>query len=104
VPPLGVGHESPAREPGRLFLPDRQSIAATVALLRVLVLVDLREQHWAQATGSKPHYALSPLFLVVGQCLMASALTCALLFARVDVFFFVLVNLSLSLLLMSQRP
>ncbi len=73
-----------------------------VALLRVMILMDLREQHWAQATATKPHHAISPLFLVVGQCLTASALTSALLFARVDVFFFALVNLSLSLLLMAS--
>ncbi len=73
-----------------------------VALLRVLILMDLREQHWAQATATKPHHAVSPLFLVVGQCLTASAVTCALLFARVDVFFFVLVNLTLSLSLIAS--
>lgn len=71
-----------------------------VALLRALILMDLREQHWAQATATKPHHSLSPLFLVVGQCVMASILLCALLFARVDVFFFALANLSLSLLLL----
>jgi hypothetical protein len=72
-----------------------------LALLRALVLMDLREQHYAQATASKPHYAISPLFLVVGQCLTVSALTCGFLFARVDVFFFAFVNLSLSLLLLA---
>src|SRR5262249_39369565 len=66
-----------------------------------MVLMDLREQHWAQATGSKPHQVISPLFLVVGQCLTASVLTCALMFARADVFFFAFVNLSLSLLLLA---
>ena len=72
------------------------------ALLRAMILMDLREQHWAQATATKPHYAISPLFLVVGQCLTASAVTCALLVARVDVYFFVLANLSLSLLLLAS--
>src|SRR5438045_9031667 len=70
------------------------------ALTKALVLRDLRGQHYATATASKPHYVLSPLFLVVGQCLLASALCCALLFARVDVSFFAFVNHTLSLLVL----
>ncbi len=70
------------------------------ALTKALVLRDLRGQHYATATATRPHYVLSPLFLVVGQCLLSSALCCAFLFARVDVFFFALVNHTLSLLVL----
>jgi hypothetical protein len=70
------------------------------ALLRAFVLMDLRGQHYAAATATKPHYLLSPLFLVVGQCLTASALCCGFLFARVDVFFFAFANLALSMLVL----
>jgi hypothetical protein len=71
-----------------------------VALTRAWILMDLRGQHYAQATATKPHYILSPLFIVVGQCLTCSALSCGFLFARVDVFFFAFVNHTLSLLLL----
>jgi hypothetical protein len=74
---------------------------ATLALTRVLLLMDLRQQHYAAATASKPHYLISPLFWVVGQCLTLSAGTALFLFARVDVFFFALANLSLSLLVLA---
>ena len=55
------------------------------ALVSTWLLMDLREQHFAQATATKPHFLLSPLFLVVGQCLTLSAVTSLVLFARVDV-------------------
>ena len=72
------------------------------ALARVMILRDLRGQHYAVATGAKAQQVLSPLFLVAGQCLTASVLTCALLFARVEVFFFVFVNLCLGFLLLAS--
>jgi hypothetical protein len=68
-----------------------------VAVTQALILMDLRGQHYAAATASKPTQAVGPLFLVVGQCLALSTLASLFLFARVDVFFFAFVNLTLSL-------
>jgi hypothetical protein len=70
------------------------------ALVRAFLLMDLRGQHYARATASQPHFAVSPLFWVIGQCLALSAALSLILFARVDVFFFVLANLSASLLIL----
>lgn len=70
-----------------------------VALVYSFIVMDLRGQHFAQATATKPHYVISPLFWVVGQCLTLSAVTSLLLFARVDVFFFAFVGLGLSWLM-----
>jgi hypothetical protein len=72
------------------------------ALTRALILRDLRGQHYAAATATQPSNAISPLFLVVGQCLTTSLLTCALLFGRVEVFFFAFVNLAIGLLLLAS--
>lgn len=71
------------------------------ALVRAFILMDLRGQHYAAATASKPVYVLSPLFIVVGQFLACSALLCGFLYARVDVFFFAFANLTLSMLLLA---
>lgn len=72
-----------------------------IALTRAMILMDLRGQHYAAATASKPKYVLSPLVIVVGQWLATSLLTCALLFARVDVFFFAFANLAVGMVLMA---
>jgi hypothetical protein len=69
------------------------------ALLRALLVMDLRGQHYASATATRPQSIFSPLFLVAGQCLTVSALASLLLFARVGVFFFAFVSLTLSALL-----
>jgi len=71
------------------------------ALTKAFVIMDLRQQHYAAATATKPSYLLSPLFLVVGQCLTMSAVLCLFLFARVDIFFFAFANLTLSLLVLA---
>jgi hypothetical protein len=68
------------------------------ALLRAYVLMDFRSQQFGRATGSKPKDLITPLFWVVGQYLLLSVITCAVLFARVDAFFFALVNLGVSML------
>ena len=73
-----------------------------LALLRALVLMDLRGQHFGRATATQPHFLVSPLFWVVGQCLFISALASLLLFCRVDVFFFAFANLALSMLLIAS--
>jgi hypothetical protein len=71
------------------------------ALTRALVLMDLRGPHYARATAHQPHYLVSPLFWVVGQCLTLSAATSLLLFARVDVFFYAFVGLAQSMLILA---
>jgi hypothetical protein len=68
------------------------------ALLRAYVLMDFRSQQFGRATASKPKDLFTPLFWVVGQYLLLSVITCAVLFARVDAFFFALVNLGVSML------
>jgi hypothetical protein len=68
------------------------------ALLRAYVLMDFRSQQFGRATGSKPKDLITPLFWVVGQYLLLSVIACAVLFARVDAFFFALVNLGVSML------
>jgi hypothetical protein len=68
------------------------------ALLRAYVLMDFRSQQFGRATASKPKDLITPLFWVVGQYLLLSVIACAVLFARVDAFFFALVNLGVSML------
>lgn len=68
------------------------------ALLKAYVLMDFRSQQFGRVTVSKPHDLLTPLFWVTGQCLLLSVITCAVLFARVDAYFFALVNLGVSML------
>jgi hypothetical protein len=70
------------------------------ALLRAYVLMDFRSQQFGRATASKPKDLITPLFWVVGQYLLLSVITCAVLFARVDAYFFALVNLGVSMLVM----
>ncbi len=70
------------------------------ALLRAYVLMDFRSQQFGRATAAKPKDLITPLFWVVGQYLLLSFITCAVLFARVDAFFFALVNLGVSMLVM----
>jgi hypothetical protein len=68
------------------------------ALLRAYVLMDFRSQQFGRATASKSQDLITPLFWVIGQYLLLSVITCAVLFARVDAFFFALVNLGVSML------
>jgi ABC-2 type transport system permease protein len=72
------------------------------ALTRALILMDLRSQHYAAATASKPGQLVSPLFLVVGQCLTLSMLTSLYLFTRVDIFFFAFVHLAITLVIIAS--
>jgi hypothetical protein len=72
-----------------------------LALVRALWTMDLRGQHFAKSTGVKPQMLMSPLFWVVGQCLTMSWIATMVLFARVDLRFFVFANLSLSVLLLA---
>ena len=71
------------------------------AFTRALLLMGLRSQHFARATGAKPGEVIPPLFWVVGQYILASGLLSAALFARVDVHAFALCGLATSMLLMA---
>ena len=68
------------------------------ALLRAYVLMDFRSQQFGRATAAKPKDLITPLFWVVGQYLLLSFITSAVLFARVSAFFFALVHLGVSML------
>lgn len=68
------------------------------ALLRAYVSMDFRSQQFGRATASKAKDLFTPLFWVIGQYLLLSVIACAVLFARVDAFFFALVNLGVSML------
>jgi hypothetical protein len=69
------------------------------ALLRALLLMDLRGQQYAAATGAGPHEAVAPRYWVMGQYLTVSMLLTLLLFARVDATFFAFASLSCAALL-----
>ncbi|MEZ4318895.1 MAG: hypothetical protein R3F61_15380 [Myxococcota bacterium] len=71
------------------------------ALVWALWTMDLRGQHFAKATGVQPKMLMSPLFWVVGQCLTMSCIAALVLFARVDLRFYVFANLSMSVLLLA---
>jgi len=71
------------------------------AFTRALLLMGLRIQHFARATGAKPGELIPPLFWVVGQYVLASGLLSAALFARVDVWTFAFCGLATSMLLMA---
>lgn len=71
------------------------------ALSRALLLMGLRSQHFARATGAKPGELVPPLFWVVGQYVLASGILSAALFARVDVWTFAFSGLATSMLLMA---
>src|SRR4051812_43625265 len=68
------------------------------ALLRAYILMDFRSQQFGRATASKPKDLITPLFWVIGQYLLLSVIACAVLFARVEAFFFAMVNLGVSML------
>lgn len=72
------------------------------ALLRAYLLMDLRSQHYSRATATKPGSAITPMFWVICQYLFISAIVSAVLFARVDVYFYALVGLTVSILLIAS--
>ena len=61
--------------------------AKFVALVRAMLVMDLRNQAYTRATATKPSHWITPLFWVVGQCLTVSAVTSLVFFMRVDCFF-----------------
>jgi len=71
------------------------------ALMRAWLLMSLRSQHFARATGAKPGEPLPPLVWVVGQYVLAGGFLSAALFARVDVWTFAFCGLATSMLLIA---
>lgn len=69
------------------------------ALLGAFLSIDLRAQHYADATGAKPGDLVPPLYWVFGQFLAISALLSALLFGRVSAWFFAAAHLVVTVLL-----
>lgn len=71
------------------------------ALTGAFLLMDFRGPHYSQSTGVRPREVLSPLFCVIGQCLLLSAIVAVVLFLRVDVFFYAFANLSVSMIVIA---
>jgi hypothetical protein len=71
------------------------------ALTSTFLLLDFRGQKYSQSTGVRPREALSPLLCVIGQCLLLSCIAAGVLFLRVDVFFFSLANIGLSMVVIA---
>ena len=69
------------------------------ALLRAYLLMDLRNQQFARATGTRHRELFTPLFWIVSMNLFISCVASAVLFGRVDAYFFALVGLSISMLI-----
>lgn len=70
------------------------------ALVKALILMDLRSQHFASSTGSRPTFVITPVFWVVGQCLAISCICSLIGFMRVSTFSFAFVSLSVSMLIL----
>lgn len=68
-------------------------------LTKALLLMDLRGQHYARATGVKPNEAVPPLFWVIGQFLFVSGVLATAIFARCDAWGYAFANLSAAMLL-----
>ncbi len=66
-------------------------------LVRAFLASALRCPHYARATGTKACERVSPLLWVVGQYLVLSGLASALLFVRVNPYFFALSGLGISM-------
>ncbi len=75
--------------------------AKFVALVRAMLVMDLRNQAYTRATATKPSHWITPLFWVVGQCLTVSAVTSLVFFMRVDCFFYALTGLVTSMLVLA---
>lgn len=71
------------------------------ALLRAYVLMDFRSQQFGRATATGPKALITPLFWVVGQYLLLNGALSVVLFARVDAFFFALITLGTSMLVVA---
>lgn len=69
------------------------------ALVRGLVLCDLRGQSYGRATGTRPGELIPPFYWVVAQYLFISAVLSTLLFARVEVWAYAFAGLAASMIL-----
>ncbi|MFN0055639.1 MAG: hypothetical protein ACKV0T_26115 [Planctomycetales bacterium] len=79
---------------------DRLSIdpVAYRALVRAYFLMDFRNQHYGKSTATGPKALITPLFWVLGQNLIMGLICAVVLFARVDIEFFTLVGLTVSMI------
>lgn len=71
-------------------------------LTKALLWMDLRSQHYAAATATKPTYAVSPVFWVIGQCLAISAIMSLALWLRVNLYMYVFLALSTSMVVLAS--
>ena len=62
----------------------------------------MRSQHYAVATATKPTYAVTPLFWVIGQCLAISAISSLALWLRVNLFMYVFVAMATSMIVLTS--
>lgn len=72
------------------------------ALTKALLWMDLRSQHYAAATATKPTYAVSPVFWVIGQCLAISAIMSLALWLRVNLYMYVWLAMSTSMIVLAS--
>lgn len=72
------------------------------ALTKALLWMDLRSQHYAAATATKPTYAVSPVFWVIGQCLAISAIMSLALWLRVNLYMYVWLAISTSMVVLAS--
>jgi hypothetical protein len=71
------------------------------ALSFAFLLMDLRSQHYAHATGSRHGDLIPPLFWVIGQFVLATGIVSTALFCRIDLWAFAFTNLSVSMFLVA---
>lgn len=72
------------------------------ALTKAMLWMDLRSQHYAAATATKPTYAVTPLFWVIGQCLAISAISCLVLWLRVSLYMYVMTSIAVSVVVLTS--
>lgn len=68
------------------------------ALIRSYLLMDFRNQQFGKSTATGPKALISPLFWVLGQNLIMGLCASVVMFARVDIYFFTLIGLGLSMI------
>lgn len=68
------------------------------ALVKAYFLMDFRNQQFGKSTATGPKALITPLFWVLGQNLMIGLFASGVMFARVDVQFFTLAGLTISML------
>ncbi|MFT5523530.1 MAG: hypothetical protein ACI9HK_001477 [Pirellulaceae bacterium] len=67
------------------------------ALMKAYLLMDFRNQQFGRATHTGPKELITPLFWVLGQNLLICLCFCGVLFARVDIYFFAMLAIGVSM-------